>query len=207
MFSFTKWNGNIQFNCTVSYRALGMVFFDSNEWQFHTFSILVAEGGELLPSQMVILLQSYMAEYQSGRRLSGSKNQSWAMDASLPILRTESQFLVSSPQPAAIVTVLSRLTRVYNYTFDAHQVIIMVSVLQFVQREKWLSRYVICVCVCVSLLTFGPRNWFPWNLVCNTTGCHNKLIGFNFRHLTTSCIDLKQDGSHTNIIVPFSIWQ
>jgi len=75
---------------------------------------MVAEGGEWLLSQMVTLLQSCMVEYQSGRRLSGTKSQSWTVDASLPILRTESQFLLSSPQPAAILTGLSQLTKVYN---------------------------------------------------------------------------------------------
>jgi len=82
---------------------------------------LVAEGGEWLPSHMVTVLQSYMVEYQLGRRLSGTKTHSWTMDVILPILRTESQFLLSSPQPAAILTGLSWFTRVYNQTFDDHK--------------------------------------------------------------------------------------
>jgi len=79
----------------------------------------------------------------------------------------------------------------------------IVSILQFVQREKWLSRYVICVCVITYFWTkelismkFGMEyHWKP------QPQC------FNFLHLTTCWVDLKQDGSHTNIAVSFSIRQ
>jgi len=76
----------------------------------------------------------------------------------------------------------------------------MVSVLQFVQREKWLSRYVICVSVCVityfwtkELIStkFGMQyHWKPQWPQC-----------FNFLHLQHA-----GSGSHTNV-VSFSIWQ